>query len=367
MTEKERLDKIAELRSDMKSMLEVAKSEKRNLSAEEQATFDGLSSDVRMHENFRLANELTPEAQKQEADIRSIFAQRTSEAVQAGKSTTVEMRAAPIDSVDVADTIPILYKDILEALEPALVIDKLGLKMQTNVKGEPMWPTVAGVEATIEGENVSVSDSELTFGKIKASPKRVAISIPVSRRAFYQSNLDLYGIVTTQLGKAVARTLNKWLVANPAALVGASNSVFVKAAPDVDFAVDAAPTYAEIVALETKVMNSNVAADESGAYIMSPSMVGYLKSTAIANNDHLFISDGKTLNGYPIIVSSLMGAGKVGFGFFSYAVVSQFGDVSVIIDPYTGAKENKVNFVLNSDYDITVLRPEAFAIGYYVA
>lgn len=365
MTEKERLDKISQLKGDMRSMLTKAEGEKRNLTEDEQATFDSLSEEVRMHINFFKANEMTPE-KKEDIDVRSLFAQRSAEAVISGKSTEVQMRAAPIDSTDVADTIPIIYKDVLQSLEPALVVDKLGLRMQTNVKGEPMWPTVAGVEATIEGENALVADSELTFGKIKATPKRVSVSIPVSRRAFYQSNIDLYNIVTSQLGKAVARTLNKWLVASPTALAGASDGVFVKVAPDVVFAVDGAPTYAEIVALETAVLDNNVAADESGAYIMSPSMLGYLKSTTIAGNDHLFMSDGETLNGYPIIVSNMMAPGKIGFGFFSYAVISQFGDVSVVIDPYTGAKENKVNFVLNSDYDITVLRPEAFSIGYYV-
>lgn len=366
MTEKERLDKIAELRSEMRSMIESAATEKRDLNQDEQVTFDKLDSEARMHDNYFRANEVGREEPKEKADIRSIFAQRTAEAVMSGKSTEVEMRAAPIDGVDVADTIPIIYKDILEALEPSLVIDKLGLKMQSNVQGEPMWPTIAGVEATIADENAEISDSELTFGKIKASPKRVAISIPVSRRAFNQSNLDLYGIVTAQLGKAVARTLNKWLLATPSALAGTTSSVFVKAVPDVDFATDKKPTYAEIIALETAVLDNNVAADESGAYIMSPSMLGYLKSTAIAGNDHLFITDGKTLNGYPIIVSNLMGAGKIGFGFFSYAVLSQFGNVSVVIDPYTGAKTNTVNFVLNADYDITVLRSQAFAIGFYV-
>ena len=60
--------------------------------------------------------------------------------------------------------------------------------MQTNVQGEPMYPTIAGVEASIEGENVEVGDSAIDFGKLKSTPKRLALSIPVSRRAFNQSN-----------------------------------------------------------------------------------------------------------------------------------------------------------------------------------
>ena len=42
MTEKQRLDKIAELKSEMRSMIEVAGTEKRDLNADEQATFDKI-------------------------------------------------------------------------------------------------------------------------------------------------------------------------------------------------------------------------------------------------------------------------------------------------------------------------------------
>ena len=52
MTEKQRLDKIAELKSDMRSLLELAEVEKRDLNQDEQTTFDKLDSEVRMHNNY---------------------------------------------------------------------------------------------------------------------------------------------------------------------------------------------------------------------------------------------------------------------------------------------------------------------------
>lgn len=366
MNEKERLDKIAELKVQMRGILETAKTEKRNLSEDEKEQFDKLREEKDMHIRYFEANEVTPTQPKAEFDIRRHFAEEATRAVKSGNKMQLDVRAtAPIDSADVADTIPILYKDILEALEPALILDKVGLKMQTNVQGEPMYPTIAGVEASIEGENVEVGDSAIDFGKLKSTPKRLALSIPVSRRAFNQSNLDLYGIVTKQLGLGIARTLNKWLV-SPTQIttndVDGVEGVFLKAAPDIEFAGDY-PTNKEVVALETEVLDKDVDGEVFGLYICSPSMAGALKSTPIEAGNPKMIMEGNEMNGYQVIRTNLVPRGFIGFGFFSYAVMSEFGRSQVIIDPYTSAKKNMVEFVVNGDFDILPLRPEAFSVG----
>lgn len=362
---KELLDKIAELKEQMRSMLELAETEKRDLTDDEKASFDALNSRkhmlIRKLETLKDGNDPT-----EPIDVRAVFAENITKAVESGVRTSVNVRAtSPIDSTDVVDTIPIIYKDVLEALEPALVLDKLGVKMQTNVQGEPLYPTVAGVEATIEGENVEVADSTLEFGKIKASPKRLALSVPVSRRAFNQSNLALYDIVVKALGKGIAKTLNKWFLQTTAtALAGTTTAPFKKLAEDVTFATPNKPTYAEIVALETAVMDANVDATGVGGYIVSPNMAGHLKSTPVdpSSNGKMILENGE-MNGYPVLVTNLVPQGHVFFGFYDYAVLAEFGRSEIIVDPYTGAKKNLVNFVVNGDFDQIVLRPEAFVLG----
>ena len=65
--------------------------------------------------------------------------------------------------------------------------------MQSGLVGDLVFPTLAAAEATIQGENVAVTDTELNIDKIKASPKRVSISIPVSKRAINQTNYSFAG------------------------------------------------------------------------------------------------------------------------------------------------------------------------------
>ena len=54
--------------------------------------------------------------------------------------------------------------------------------------------------------------------------------------------------------------------------------------------------------------------------------------------------------------------GAVYFGAFEYAPMGLFGDMNIIVDPYSQARKNAIDFVLNVDFAITVLRQEAFAI-----
>ena len=106
MNEKERLDKIAELKEQMRSILETAKAEKRNLSEDEKFQFDKLKEEKDMHIRYFEANEVTPSKPKEEFDIRKHFAEEA-KAVKLGNKMQLEVRAMPIDSADVVDTIPI--------------------------------------------------------------------------------------------------------------------------------------------------------------------------------------------------------------------------------------------------------------------
>ena len=242
-----------------------------------------------------------------------------------------------------------------------LIIDKLGIKMQSGLVGDLVFPTLAAVEATIQGENVAVTDTELNIDKIKASPKRVSISIPVSKRAINQTNYSLQDVVLKQISLGVARTLNKWMFSGTA-LSGARNGVFVKTKPDVEYTN--ALTFADIVSLESTVMDAGVdVTDGTAAYVCTPKVYGALKSTPKAAGAAEMICQNGMVNGYPVLVTNYMDADSIGFGVFSNAAIGQFGDMDLVIDPYTGAKSNIVNFVLNTDYDIVVARPEAFAIA----
>ena len=58
--------------------------------------------------------------------------------------------------------------------------------------------------------------------------------------------------------------------------------------------------------------------------------------------------------------------GRVKYSDFehpSYQPMGLFGDINFVIDPYSKARQDAVDFVLNANYGTTTLRKEAFLLG----
>ncbi|WP_455671691.1 phage major capsid protein [Phocaeicola sp.] len=364
---------IAEYKEQMRSMLDKAEAEKRALDATEKEHFEKLKTEKELLEMKVERRALEDVNAGLVSDRRALFSQAVYDVVNhrsledyngavTENGIKVVERAADVitDTASVANMVPVTIGEVIEPLEQGLVIDKLGIKMQSGLVGELVFPTLAAIEASIQGENAEVGDTALEIGKITSTPRRISISVPVSKRAINQSNYSLQGIVLKQISLGVARLMNKWMFSGTQ-LSGASKGVFVR---DTDVEYDTALTFANVVELETVVMNEGVdVTDGTAAYVCTPKVYGKLKSTPIEKGSAEMILQNGMVNGYPVLVTNYMDADSIGFGVFSYCGIGQFGDMDLIIDPYTGAKKNIVNFVLNTDVDIVTARTEAFAIA----
>ena len=58
-----------------------------------------------------------------------------------------------------------------------------------------------------------------------------------------------------------------------------------------------------------------------------------------------------------------IGAGNVGFGDWYYQAAAFFDSMNLIVDPYTLARKNAVDFVLNARFATVTLFEEAFVLG----
>ena len=370
MTEQELRDYILENQSEMRTILDDAEAKGEDLNEEQQKRYSELEKELKLAEMRQIATmrSLPPfdvkEKKEEERKIYDIFGENLRSKVDAGGMVKIEVRANPINSVDVKDTVPVLFKDVVDALEPALIINKVGSRMLFNVQGTPTWPTIGDVEANWVGENVSLTETKINFGAIRANPRRLGVKIKVSKRALNQSNLELYNIVVGKIARSFAAAINKALVSFTKVATEAPTGVFVTPALT-PVTLSASPTLKEVVALETAVLDANVGtdADGFGAYIIGTGMRGKLKTTPIEKGSPKMVLDGDTMNGYPVVTSNYMPVDSIGFGFFEYAVISQFGNMDFTFDPITGAGSFEVIFVGNTEFDITTLRPEAFVVG----
>jgi hypothetical protein len=112
--------------------------------------------------------------------------------------------------------------------------------------------------------------------------------------------------------------------------------------------------------MKTVVLDTDIIADNI-CYVMNEGMKGLLESTPKWDGaNEAIVKDGK-INGVPVFTTSHVPEGTVRFGAFKYAPQGLFGDMVFIVDPYSQARKNAIDFVLNTDYSITVLRQEAFS------
>lgn len=280
-----------------------------------------------------------------------------------------EPAAGVQNSASVEHITPVHMGEILYALKPGEVIGALGLNIQT-LQGQWNFPTVAGAEAQWAGENVEISDTTIEIGKISPSPKRLAISVPVSNTAIYQSGSKIREIVLKTINDAVTTAFNVAMLAAThakdsqapvGALVNASSSN-----------LSAAITRTDVLGLMKKVLKTGVKSINP-AFVAGSDMFFKLAATAKDTGSGRFLlediknEDGiltGVMEGCKVVMSDYVGANNLAFGAWGYELLGMFGNASLTIDSTSKdvAKADVTYFVLNVNADMLSLRSEAFAI-----
>lgn len=102
------------------------------------------------------------------------------------------------------------------------------------------------------------------------------------------------------------------------------------------------------------------------AYIMDEYTKAELEATPRDTGSGLMIVEDGKIAGVPVFCTNYINDGEnnfIGFGCWGNQPLQGFGDISLIIDPYTKAKANAVQLVLNSDWSTDTLHAEAFVLG----
>ena len=136
---------------------------------------------------------------------------------------------------------------------------------------------------------------------------------------------------------------------------------YLAAGNKLTYAHNGTPALADLLALKAAVLKSNVR-PEGMCFVMSETMKAILEATPKWQGAAEAVVDNNgRINGIPVFTTGDVDDKTVDFGCFKYAPQGLFGEMSFIVDPYSLARKNAVDFVLNVDYAITVLRQCAFA------
>ena len=396
------VNQIASIKEELREMVNTAEVQTRSLNDEEKSTFEQKQSELEELKN-KLAAAEEAEQRALEADakkdknklnhksmeknylqnlaqtISDVVNNRSLEGYTNVSGNTINLRADAYTTKtagDVDDIQGLQYTRVIEPLENAVIFDKLGLTY-INTGDLVKLPSVSNVDCTINGENTKVETQKIAYDAKAITPVRLGCAVGLSNTAIktIDNNVNLVAYALKAMRQAEGRLINK-MVVSPVAVT--NDGVTVKG-PFVDMlAADASvagkANWANIVALETAVKNKNAEITERAAFIMSPDTADKLRSKPIAvkapYGDRFIMEDGK-IDGIPVYetnaVNALDASGNVTYSYIGFCadwstlIVQEVGAPDLVIDPYTRAKYNETELVLNDNLGLSWERDENFS------
>ena len=256
--------------------------------------------------------------------------------------------------------------DIVEPLYNKTILSAIGSPLLTGLKGNHQWPVVEAFHATINDEGAELGDTKIPLNKLIAKPERLGIAVPSTREALNETDNLVQLVATQYMPVAIAELMNKIMfsqvkVNGATDLVGPFIPANMKAENKLTYTGDA-PTLKQITGAKTAILKHNVKS-EGLCYVMSEVTKGDLEATPKWQGaNQAIVDDNGKINGVPVFCTNEVADGQIYVGAFKYAPQGLFGDMVFIVDPYSKARNNAIDCVLNVDYAISVLRQEAFAV-----
>ena len=219
--------------------------------------------------------------------------------------------------------------------------------------------TSAASAAFISSEGGASGESEMVIGSVTMTPKTVGVHTDVTRQLMLQSSLDVENLIRDDLAKSMAIAIDDGALegsgssGNPTGITNTSgiNTVSLSSA--------AAPTFAEMVSIETSIAVDNALVGDL-AYIINPTNYGTLKTTAKDSGSGLFVAENGQVNGYPVVISNQLTANNYVFGNFNDLLIGFFGGLDITVDPFTNSTSGTVRIVALQSVDVAVRHAVSF-------
>jgi HK97 family phage major capsid protein len=393
---------LKELRSDIISQLEnikdVASTEKRDLTQDENNQVDGLLTEVdNLDTKIERAEKLETikrnsaiisgvETKKVEKEIRDYSFQDALKQAATGRieglvkemdqearnesrytgqsykgigiPSSILSRAAVGTSAGNATEV-MAWTDQLEA---NLVLASAGANFYSGVNNMkfPVFSSINSAFVAETGGSAPTADGTAT--SLTLSPKKVISIVNVSAEAITQ-NTSIEAALRRNMAQSVAATMESAFLAN-ADVSQAPASLF----SDATSVATSAISVANVQKMETDLLAANVSLEGARmAYILNPAAYADVKSLAqVASVSPLYDNADKRLNGYFSFITSNLNSGGTAsktaalFGDFSKVHIAQFGGLDVVYDIYTNAGTGEPRYVLTSLVDAGAVQASSF-------
>lgn len=249
------------------------------------------------------------------------------------------------------------FKGLLEPLYADSVIANLGITIYNGLPAGDFKVSAMGKgSAAWADETGTAAESKNTFSHVTLQPKRISAQLSYSKQFLAQDTIGAEAAIRRDIYNAlVAKIQSTMLSADVAGTnkpAGIFNGVTAKNIS----------SYSELCDVEATVDDSNVKGERK--YLMSNKAKAILRCMPKSSLTTELVLDGNDIDGTPVIANSDVPTTQYAYGDFSNIVMGTWGNVDLIIDPYTLAAENSIRIVVNAFVDWKKVRKDENVIVY---
>jgi len=385
-------DERASIVENMEAIINLAKSEDRDITEDEQKEWDGFNTEIesidkkitiaeRQEELNKsiAANISASKPTKQVKELRDYSFQDAMKQSVSGNltglvkemdqearmmhpnqmfrgiaipSSVLEHRAAVTTAASAGTDV----QSFTDQLEANLVLASAGANFYSGVNDQK-FPIVSGITSSWTTEDPGAdTDASGSTSSLTLTPKKLISVVDMSAEALTQ-NAGLEAAIRRNMAASIAATLEAALLKGNADVSNAPASIFLDATTQ---SVGAAtPTAAEILNMEATLIDNNVnLLGARMAWILDGGALAEVKTLAqVSSVSPIWDNADRTLAGYFAFVTSNCGQYDAGtgtnylLGDFSKVHICQFGGLDVLFDPYTKSRQGVGSLVCTSLVD----------------
>jgi len=249
----------------------------------------------------------------------------------------------------------------IDALRAAMVTTRLGARVMSNLQGNVAIPKLAtGTSTYWVAEDGAPTEGQPVFASVSLTPKNLASFVQISRNLLVQSDPSVESVIRDDITKSIAVAIDAAALAGTGSSNQPTGILATTGIGSVSFSSAGAPTFAEIVSIESAISADN-AMGQNMAFVTTPALAGTLKTTTKDSGSGRFVSEENAIMGYSVNPTSSMTANTILLGDFSQLMIAQFGAIEVITE--RNAQTGQLTLGLHAMVDIGVRHAESFAKG----
>lgn len=269
----------------------------------------------------------------------------------------------------------LMSTSFIDLLRVALVSGQLGATILTDLNGDIAIPRkTGGASYYWLAENGEPTESSATFDQVALTPKTIGGYTEISRKLLKQSSLDAEALARFELMMTIAEGIDASIFYGSGTGNEPKGIANYAGIGSIDTGANGkAPTWADVVALETKVDSSNALLGVP-KYVTNSKVRGKLKTTEkFTGGGREIWGDGNQVNGYDALVTNMIkgdvtkGTGTdlsdMFFGNFADVLIGMWGGLDLLVDPYTKSKSGGVVINALQSADINLRHPKSFAMA----